>query len=152
MNKQISSPFFIVALAVTASLFSGQIIQAAAIVADHSSVAQFSLIPQLVIQQIGSDDRLFYGHTSHGSQIVTGMGMIHTESTLYVSPPITEYSDDLGTGGDTTWAPIIRQRLNQPGNNLTIVVFPDQLCHTRAVVLPASQVIQKSLKISSFSG
>ena len=98
-------------------------------VADHLSPAAFSSIPASVIRQVRSDYRIFYGHTSHGSQVLTGMGMLQTEDTLYQvnngagSLSITEYSDDLGCCGDTTWVAPTRAHLNQQGNTTNIVVW-----------------------------
>ncbi len=59
----------------------------AAIVADHLAVAQFDSIPESVFQEIRDNFQFFYGHTSHGSQIVTGIGMLASENaSLYASP------------------------------------------------------------------
>ena len=55
--------------------------------------------------------------------------MIVDEDTLYkfnAGPgtlSIYEYADDLGTLGDTTWAPITRQHLMQQGDNTNIVIW-----------------------------
>jgi hypothetical protein len=99
------------------------------IIADHTIVADFESIPTSVIEQIKTGYSIFYGHTSHGSQIITGMDMIRSENSLYDynngtgTLTIAEYGDDLGAEGDTTWVPITRQRLNQPGNNINIVIW-----------------------------
>lgn len=98
------------------------------LIADHSSVAAFEQIPSAFIDSVKSNFRIFYGHTSHGSQIVSGMSMVRSENiacdynngdnTLYLS----EYSDDLGGDGDTTWVPITRTRLNQQAD-INMVVW-----------------------------
>jgi hypothetical protein len=98
-------------------------VEAAAIVADHSSATSFADIPTNVIEQIKTDYHIFYGHTSHGSQVVTGKNMLAAENSLYTFGGFTEYSDDLGTQGDTSWVPITRQYLNQQGNNFNMVMW-----------------------------
>lgn len=55
----------------------------AAIVADHRAVTQFEQIPDSYLQAAKENLRLIYGHTSHGSQIVTGMGMLAAESSRF---------------------------------------------------------------------
>ncbi len=99
------------------------------IVADHNIVGEFDAIPDSVLNRIETAYHIFYGHTSHGSQIVTGMSMIRDENPLFDfnngpgTLTITEYGDDLGADGDTTWVPITRDALNQPGNDINIVVW-----------------------------
>lgn len=100
-----------------------------AIVADHTIIPAFEQIPPSVIEHIKTSYDIFYGHTSHGSQIITGMTMIHVENPIYDFNSgagtllISEYGDDLGTLGDTTWVPITRQRLNEPGNDINMVIW-----------------------------
>lgn len=99
------------------------------LVANHTSVAEFDAIPDTVVREIRSTYKIFYGHTSHGSQIVTGMQMLMAEDTVYRvndgdgSLFIEEYASDLGHLGDTSWAQITRQRLDQPGNDINLVVW-----------------------------
>ena len=40
------------------------------VIADHSAVADFSDIPSAYLDSIKNKYNIFYGHTSHGSQIV----------------------------------------------------------------------------------
>jgi hypothetical protein len=100
-----------------------------AITADHTSVPKFSTIPSSVILQARNQFDIFYGHTSHGSQIVTGMDMIYAEDTLYHynggagTLSISEYGSDLGWNGDTAWVTVTRQQLNQPGNTINMVMW-----------------------------
>ncbi len=81
------------------------------LIADHRAVGCFYDIPDSVIREVREDLNFYYIHTSHGSQIMTGIGMLESEDTLYSSPSIIEVSDDLGHNGDTTWATITRSYL-----------------------------------------
>ena len=94
-----------------------------AVTADHACVSRFPAIPPAVVEQIQSQYRIFYGHTSHGSQIVTGMSMVLAESALYEFPSLTEYGSDLGSGGDLSWATVTREHLDQPGNTTNLVIW-----------------------------
>jgi len=100
-----------------------------AIVADHTIVAEFELIPESVVDDVKNDFRMFYGHTSHGSQIVTGMEMIRDENPLFDfnNGPGTfsfqEYYGDLGHNGDTTWVAVTRNHLDQPGCETNVVMW-----------------------------
>ena len=88
----------ILVLLLTAS--SGQ----GAIIAEHMSVVKFDSIPDTVFQDIRSNYSFFYGHTSHGSQIITGMEMLSSEDeTLYSLPYFREWNWDLGTEGYLGW-------------------------------------------------
>ena len=97
--------------------------------ADHTSVAGFDQISESQIEAAGQTFSIFYGHTSHGSQIVSGLNMLENEDSLYAfnegagTVQISEYSDDLGHNGDTSWVPITRQRLDQEGSTINMVVW-----------------------------
>jgi hypothetical protein len=112
-----------------ALVLNAQRASAASLVADHSIVSQFSTIPSGTIQQIKDTYKIFYGHTSHGSQIVTGMEMIRSEDGRcdFNNGPgtlsLTEYGSDLGANGDTTWVTVTRSQLNQPGNDINLVIW-----------------------------
>jgi hypothetical protein len=99
------------------------------IIADHSAVAQFHTIPDSLVGDVKATYSIFYGHTSHGSQIVSGMSMLYDEDSLYRyndgagSLQLSEYSGDLGHNGDTSWVPITRQQLDEPGSDFNIVVW-----------------------------
>ncbi|MCX6829116.1 MAG: dockerin type I domain-containing protein [candidate division Zixibacteria bacterium] len=110
-------------------IFSAVAVQDEAIVAEHNVIASFESIPASVIEQIKTGYRIFYGHTSHGSQIVTGMEMLRDINPLYDfnngkgTLYIHEYGDDLGGQGDTTWVPPTREHLAEPGGNYNIVIW-----------------------------
>ncbi len=96
-----------------------------AILADHSSTAAFAEIPSGVLELVRDSLVIFYGHTSHGSQLLTGVGMLAAEDAQYEGPSIEEYGDDLGGSGDTSWAAEMRARLN---NNTDINVMMWSWC------------------------
>jgi len=99
------------------------------VIADHSAVADFSNVPSAYIDSVKNKYNIFYGHTSHGSQIVTGMSMVRSENiacdynngegTLSLS----EYSLDLGHNGDTSWVPVTRERLDLVGGEINFVIW-----------------------------
>ena len=92
-----------------------------AIIADHTCVSQFGAIPQTVISTISSDYRFYYVHTSHGSQLVTGMDMLEAEDPSCAKPYLYEVSDDLGTGGDLSWEYAMRYYLtDHPETNVAM--------------------------------
>ncbi|MCK4409455.1 MAG: hypothetical protein KAW67_05190, partial [Candidatus Eisenbacteria sp.] len=65
--------------------------KADAIVADHTTVASFEHIPDATVEDVKTGLRMFYGHTSHGSQIITGMSMLRDEDPLF------DYNNGPGT-------------------------------------------------------
>ncbi len=86
-------------------------VTAGGILVDHAATAQFDQIPSSVIASVTSGYKIYYGHTSHGSQVISGITYIHDNNNLYASPVFHEVSDDLGSGGDTTWVADIRNWL-----------------------------------------
>ncbi|MFH0930987.1 MAG: FG-GAP-like repeat-containing protein [Candidatus Zixiibacteriota bacterium] len=82
MNKKLFILIILVALLCPGLQFSATSVRGEAIIADYSVVAEFSTIPDSVIQQVKASYKIFYGHTSHGSQIVTGMGMLRDQDSL----------------------------------------------------------------------
>jgi len=89
-----------------------------AIIADHNAAVDFENIPEAVIRQVRSNYYVYYGHTSHGRQIMVGLQMHNDEDTLYTygsagSLPFRDYgSDDLGHNGDTSWVTTTRYELD----------------------------------------
>ena len=81
-------------------------------------MTEFESIPSDVIDTIQARYNFFYGHTSHGSQIMTGLDMVYAEDASYAEPYFYEISDDLGHTGDLSWAPPTRCYLDtHPGCN-----------------------------------
>ena len=58
--------------------------------ADHQATSAFPNIPEPYFSQIQSNYRIFYGHTSHGSQIVTGLQMLNAENPNLYAPPVID--------------------------------------------------------------
>ncbi|MEZ5360028.1 MAG: hypothetical protein R3F48_14525 [Candidatus Zixiibacteriota bacterium] len=81
---------------------------AGVVLADHTSVSQFDNMLSGTFDQLASAYTIYYGHTSHGSQIMTGLNMLYNENSAYDPPTFYEISDDLGSTGDTTWVPLTR--------------------------------------------
>ncbi len=102
---------------------------AAALIADHNIIAEFENILTSYIETVDDSFHIYYVHTSHGSQIVTGISMIYNDNSLYTPPCFFEVSDDLGHNGDTTWVPATRLYLFSIRN----VIWR---CFPGAVVLP----------------
>gem|GEM_PF-1678893 len=101
-----------------------------ALIADHTAAASFSAVPTSAITQAGAQFRIWYGHTSHGSQIVTGMDMLAQElgaPYLYNQGggtlQLTEESGDLGHEGDLAWEQTTRQYLAQHAAEVNMVVW-----------------------------
>lgn len=89
--------------------------------ADHLSASAFGSIPESAFSAARAEFTIYYGHTSHGSQIVTGLGLLASEYDSCGLPTIHEMSDDLGTLGDTTWVPPTRVWLNDhPEYNMVV--------------------------------
>jgi uncharacterized repeat protein (TIGR01451 family) len=77
----------------------------AAIIVDHYHT-DLDAIPSEWIEAAKTELNIFYGHTSHGGQLVTGMNMLDL-GTLAMQ----ELWDDLGHNGDTGWVSITEQHL-----------------------------------------
>ena len=104
-----------------------------AIIADHLAAAAFGSIPQTAINTAKSSLQIAYGHTSHGSQLITGMEALAASDSLYSynstgagdalllrDTPFSGASD-LGNPDRTTWATATRTFLNaNPAINVVI--------------------------------
>ena len=103
------------------------------IVADHQTT-QLASIPESSIRKAKRELRIAYGHTSHGSQLVTGMtGLVQFMGTLYavsqtgadsalmlLDMPFSGAAD-LGNPDRTAWATATRSYLNaHPDINVVI--------------------------------
>lgn len=103
---------------------------------DHNCT-EIDSIPVSAIENAKDSLHIAYGHTSHGSQIITGMNELDDfmgGTGLYVwnDGPMPDYLDiddyfmpgDLGHNGDTTWANYTRSYLNDPANaDVNVVIW-----------------------------
>jgi hypothetical protein len=114
-------------------LISAWVIRAQnAIVIDHLCTT-LGNVPGSYIDAAKTSLRIFYGHTSHGSQITTGMENLQS----HTGQPYTfnwdgsgnalsyqERTDlDLGHSGDTAWATATREVLDASGNDRNVVIW-----------------------------
>lgn len=99
-----------VSMCLVSLLFPSITMGASAIIADHTTCSKFDSIPAARFQQIRSTTKIFYGHTSHGSQIVTGLQMLRKqEPSKYAKPTIRE-ADGIDLG-DSAWVTRTRTHL-----------------------------------------
>lgn len=95
-----------------AIVLSSETTNADPIIADHIASAEFDEIPAEYVSQIHDNYHIYYGHTSHGSQIMSGLETLEVENASYDPPYFHEVSDDLGHNGDVSWEPDIRAYLD----------------------------------------
>lgn len=99
------------------------------IVADHPAADRFDAIPAAFIEAAKSNYRIFYGHTSHGNQILVGMDMIFAMDANYArnagpgTLSIEEEWSDLGEEGDLGWVETTRSALNRDGSDINMVMW-----------------------------
>jgi predicted outer membrane repeat protein len=125
MKTLYSFSFIIILIHTGCSIFSQPI------VANHESI-NAGEIPVWWVESAKSQFRIWYGHTSHGSQITSGMQNLQS----HIGEPFTyntsgsggalsyqEVYGDLGHNGDLTWETLTRQQLDDPSNNRNVVVW-----------------------------
>ena len=110
-----------------------------AIVVDHYSTNPDS-IPPAYLDSVRTRFRIGYGHTSHGSQLITGWEALRafpggkftftsTSSGLHQGVFLNDYwpspagGADLGAGGDLTWRNATRTMLNNATNDRNVVIW-----------------------------
>jgi len=100
-----------------------------AIIIDHDCT-DLSKIPEAYINSARSSYKISYGHTSHGSQLVSGMGNIEDQyPTLYTynedgsggALSLHDYEPDGDLGG--TWYNKTRTLLNTAGNDRNMIMW-----------------------------
>jgi len=101
------------------------------IIINHTCT-DLSQVPDEWVNQAKSEFKIWYGHTSHGSQITSGMQNLQSH---YGAPYTYNYSGsggvlsyqeiggDLGHNGDLYWEQLTRQQLNNPSNDRNVVVW-----------------------------
>lgn len=107
-------------------------ISLAAIIADHQAVGEFGIIPPEWITRAKAMFKLSYGHTSHGSQIVTGMQMLNSENSFYnyttgssgfLCDQCISGASDLGNPNRYAWANATRTYLNGTGASRNMMMW-----------------------------
>jgi uncharacterized repeat protein (TIGR01451 family) len=120
----------------TGALAASRLRASGPIIIDHTNT-DLSQIADYWIEQAKDLLRVSYGHTSHGSQLVTGMEVLEASapSGLYdfntngaVTPGVLSLADytpsgDLGNPDRTSWADRTRTYLNGAGSNRNVVVW-----------------------------
>jgi hypothetical protein len=107
-------------------------------VIDHTC-SDLSKIPASWIEAAKTDLRISYRHSSHGSQLVTGVHAIkdaegapydftYSSGTPYthgvfLADGVPSGADDLGAPDRTTWASVTRSFLQQAGNDRNVVMW-----------------------------
>ncbi len=134
MKKIVSLSFFLLF-----SVLFSNLLKAQPIIIDHNC-AKLEPIPANAILQAKDQLHIAYGHTSHGSQLITGMTALVGQTDLYgYKGDIYEWNEggtdgaldiddyfmpgDLGHNGDTQWAEDTRTYLNNPENSDVNVVI-----------------------------
>ncbi len=112
-----------------------------AVVADHNSVQEFGSIPEEHIEA-ARQFNITYGHTSHGSQIISGMNVLESDSSF---EELYEWSDDypgsdpgdflslwdrrmsgandLGNPDRTAWSSATQNHLDDTGASRNVVMW-----------------------------
>lgn len=113
----------------TVVLVSGQAI--GAVIIDHTCTS-LGGVPQSYTDQAKAMYRVWYGHTSHGSQITTGMENVRDRyGAAYDFNPAgsggalayEEVYGDLGYDGSLDWMYMTREQLNRPDNDRNVVMW-----------------------------
>ena len=113
-------------------------VSAEAIIINHTST-DISKVPSYWIARAREMFNISYGHTSHGSQIVTGMGLLMAESHAFdyfddygASPRKGNLSiwdgrmagaSDLGAPDFTAWSTATRNHLNGVGTSRNLIMW-----------------------------
>lgn len=98
----------------------------------HLAAAELESVPADTIAQIKSDLHVWFGHTSHGSQIVTGMDMLAEQDSRFEFTrgpgELLEELEGMDLGHvwdlpDMPWVDATREALDQPGSAVNVVMW-----------------------------
>lgn len=98
------------------------------LIANHTLTGHWQEIPTEIINQVVDNSRIYYVHTSHGSQLITGLSQVHDidnrfpDLNYYPYQIVDQVGNDLGYEGDTSWAAPTRTYLDAYPE-CTIVMF-----------------------------
>ena len=99
-----------------------------ALIVNHTCT-DLSTVSSTDINTARSQFRIWYGHTSHGSQILTGMETMNSSPYTFSwdgtggSLSIQDEWNDLGYDGDLGWADRTREVLDAPGNDRNMIMW-----------------------------
>lgn len=100
---------------------------ATALTIDHTCTDS-SKIPARWVETARAQWRVLYLHTSHGSQLISGIKAMN-QAPFLVNPAghrgelsYQEIGGDLGSSGDTHWAAQLREALRRPGCDRNLVL------------------------------
>jgi hypothetical protein len=108
-------------------------VSAEPIIIDHTTV-DISRIPIAYINQVKNTLHVRYGHTSHGSQLISGAEYWFGQNPAYsfntdgslqtgILSVYDDYRIDLGNPNFTAWESDTRAFLDTPGNNRNVVMW-----------------------------
>jgi len=86
-------------------------------------------VPTKWVNKVKKDFGVWYGHTSHGSQITSGMRAINSGNFRYSSTKnkgilfYQEIGGDLGHNGDLRWSSKTKAQLNRITNKVNVVLW-----------------------------
>jgi hypothetical protein len=118
-------------------LCAATVARGAALIIDHTC-CDIDQVPPVWVEQAKADLRLCYGHTSHGSQLVSGMTVLENDAgygDLFafntsgaIEPGVLSLDDntpsgDLGNPDRTTWASRTRAHLDGAGSDRNVVIW-----------------------------
>lgn len=107
------------------------------IIIDHTTT-DLGSVPRVWIDRAIDDLRVGYSHTSHGSQLVSGIEALASwdsnmefpmswwgvDSGIFLNDYwANEYAEDLGHSGDLAWRDATRTMLNSAGNDRNVVIW-----------------------------
>lgn len=128
MNKKVIS----VGCALSVVCLAASLAQGQALIIDHTCT-DITKVPPSYIEKAKKTFRIAYGHTSHGSQIVSGMRALRQqnpalfafgtgdENALFLRD--TTPQGDLGNPDRSTWAQRTRDLLNGNGRDLNMIIW-----------------------------
>ena len=100
-----------------------------AIIADHTTT-DLSAIPPEWVEAAKDQLKVWYGHTSHGGQILSGMEVLADGLFAFNGGPGTlsifdpdPWVGDLGDPNSTAWASTTRTVLDRPDNDRNVIMW-----------------------------
>ena len=119
-------------LSALALLFSAGVLFSQGTIIDHRCI-DIAQVPDTWVSQAKTQFKISYGHTSHGSQLISGMTVLMGQDSLYsfngggtggtLSLHDAEPAGDLGNPDWTTWAARTRTLLNTPGCDRNMIMW-----------------------------